>query len=288
MELGETISKLRKEKNISIKDLCENYLSRSAYTRFVNGETDTSSTNFLFFLERLQVSLNEFIFIQNDYQLPESQTSLLKLQKFFLAENLDGLKSVEQDCDFLSTSKNDIFNHLSLLSKIYQSRIKNIPIDNTIIRQLQGYLTNVDTWTHYEIMLFNNSMFIFDIEFIELVLRRAIKGLERYHPIRNYTSESLLMLSNVLNVYLSSKELDKANKLFKNMFAKELPEDLVRERLHQAFYDGLLVLIIHNDATGHVKIQQVLNTCEFLNMKNTYHGYMNLYTFLCNLYDLQK
>lgn len=288
MEIGEAISQLRKDKNLSIKDLCSDRLSRSAYTRFVNGETDTSSTNFLFFLEKLQVSLNEFMFVKNDYHLSESEAYLIKIQKYFLNEDLNGLKSIEKDCTFLTNHQNDTFHHLSLLSNIYRSRITNTQINSTLIQELKKYLLNVDTWTHYEILLFNNSMFIFDIDFIELVLRRAIKGLDRYHPIRNYTSESFAMLSNVLNIYLSSKELHKASKLYKNMLSKELSEELVRERLHLAFYDALLALIIHNDINGHVKIQQVLNVCEFLNMNENYNGYMKLYTFFCHLYGLNK
>ncbi|HFE9853008.1 TPA: hypothetical protein ACGBG5_003582 [Enterococcus faecalis] len=286
MELGETISQLRKEKNISIKDLCSDRLSRSAYTRFINNETDTSSTNFLFFLDRLQVSLNEFMFVKNDYKLSENERYMIKLQIFYLDENLLELEKIEKDCAFLSKSINDTFKHLSLLSNIYQSRIKNKPIDINIIEHLKNYLINVDTWTHYEIILFNNSMFIYNIEFIELILRRATSGLDRYHPIRSYTSESFAMLSNVLNIYLSSKELHKANKLFKNMISKELPEDLVRERLHLAFYDALITLILHKDSSGHIKIQQVLNICDFLNMDNSYKGYSKLYVFLCNLYNL--
>lgn len=286
LEAGAAISLIRKEKNISIKDLCGDQISRSAYTRFVNGETDTSTSNFLFFLDKLHVSFNEFMLIKEDYQQTERELYLIRLQKYFLNGDVKNISILKKECELLSEHKNDIFNHLTLLCEVYLCRIKNIPVDADVTKMLKSYLMDVDTWTHYEILLFNNSMFIYDINFIEIVLNRATRGLDRYKSIRGYTNESFGMLTNVLNIYLSSKELHKANKLFKFLSDEILPEEFVRERLHLTFFEGIIMLVLHKNTDGKNKIDQVIKTCEFLNMTTNQTGYKNLYKFFSNLYGL--
>ena len=74
-------------------------------------------------------------------------------------------------------------------------------------------------------------MFIFDIEFIELVINKSINSIEKYKTIRDYTNESFGMLLNVMNIYLSSKKIEKANKLFQVLTNLDLSENFVKERL---------------------------------------------------------
>lgn len=114
----------------------------------------------------------------------------------------------------IEKNSEDVYHHVYLLCSIYISRLNNYPIEKNIVNDLKKYLISVDTWTHYEILLFNNSMFIFDIEFIELVINKSINSIEKYKTIRDYTNESFGMLLNVMNIYLSSKKIEKANKLF--------------------------------------------------------------------------
>ena len=286
MELGESIAQLRKEKNVSIKELCANYLSRSAYTRFVNGETDTSATNLLFFLDRLQTSFTEFMLIKNDYQLSDSEKIMINIQNAYFREDFEYLEVLEKECDFLSCGESDRYNHLSLLSKIFQQRIQNYEMDPTVVDQLKKYLVGVDTWTHYEITLFNNSIFAYDIEFIDSVVRRATNGLERYNAIRGYTSDSFGMLCNVLTLYLSSKELHKANILFNVMKSTHLTENLVKERLYLTFYQGIVELIIQKDMTGKNKIDNSLNICDYLNLVESKKSMTKLFSLLCQLYEI--
>lgn len=285
MQLGETISRIRKEKNISIKDLCGEHLSRSAYTRFVNGETDTSANNFLYFLEQLHVTLNEFMFIQNDYSLSDAETYLIKLNSIVLEGNSEGILAIQKECKLLSENEKDKYYHISLLCDIYISRLENKPFKEKVITEIKDYLMNVDTWTHYELGLFNNSMFIFEIEIIEILLNRVLNSIERYKVVRNYTNESFIMLTNILNIYLSSGEIVRATKLFKILANQDLSEDFVKERLLFQFWKGIILLVAQNDLEGHEIVNQVLKTCDFLGSKGYKNALSNMYIFITNLYN---
>lgn len=63
-------------------------------------------------------------------------------------------------------------------------------MDPTVVDQLKKYLVYVTHGHITKLPLFNNSIFAYDIEFIDSVVRRATNGLERYNAIRGYTSDS--------------------------------------------------------------------------------------------------
>ena len=56
MKYGPTISDIRKAKKISLKNLLQDQMPPSSYSRFVDGKTETSVNNFVALLENLNVT----------------------------------------------------------------------------------------------------------------------------------------------------------------------------------------------------------------------------------------
>lgn len=53
MEIGETVEFIRHSKNISIKQVCGDYLTRQTYYRFIKNNLDISSKKLLYILDNL-------------------------------------------------------------------------------------------------------------------------------------------------------------------------------------------------------------------------------------------
>lgn len=51
MEIGETVEFIRHSKNISIKQVCGDYLTRQTYYRFIKNNLDISSKKLLYILD---------------------------------------------------------------------------------------------------------------------------------------------------------------------------------------------------------------------------------------------
>ncbi|ALS37616.1 transcriptional regulator with XRE-family HTH domain [Enterococcus rotai] len=68
MDIGSTIELIRQNKNIPIKSLIGEVMSRAHYYRITNGQSDMTVKNFFNILERLNVSLEEFLFIKKQLQ----------------------------------------------------------------------------------------------------------------------------------------------------------------------------------------------------------------------------
>lgn len=60
MEIGETVEFIRHSKNISIKQVCGDYLTRQTYYRFIKNNLDISSKKLLYILDNLNVMLMSF------------------------------------------------------------------------------------------------------------------------------------------------------------------------------------------------------------------------------------
>ena len=59
MEVWEIIEFVRKQKGISVAELCGKEVSRSVYKRFVKNQADTTVSKFSYFLQKLNLGYDE-------------------------------------------------------------------------------------------------------------------------------------------------------------------------------------------------------------------------------------
>ena len=66
---GETLRGIRKQKGLSMQELAEGICSVSFLSKFERGHSDIALGLFTRILEKLMVSIDEFLYIHNDYQI---------------------------------------------------------------------------------------------------------------------------------------------------------------------------------------------------------------------------
>ncbi|HEW2738367.1 TPA: helix-turn-helix transcriptional regulator, partial [Streptococcus pneumoniae] len=64
--LGKTLRKIRKGKQISISSVADEHLSKSQISRFERGESEISCARLINILDKLNISLEEFLIIHNN------------------------------------------------------------------------------------------------------------------------------------------------------------------------------------------------------------------------------
>ena len=87
---GETFRKLRKERGFTLKSVSENIISYSYLSKFENGTSDITLSNFIRLLERLNITLDEFLYF-NEAQIPSYIQLLNKLVKPYAENNIKEL-----------------------------------------------------------------------------------------------------------------------------------------------------------------------------------------------------
>ena len=91
MILGETYRKIREEKGISISSLAGAEISKSQISRFELGETEISVFKLLYLLERIGVTLEEFLLICNHYQPSDFNTLIASVKQAAYNEDAQAL-----------------------------------------------------------------------------------------------------------------------------------------------------------------------------------------------------
>lgn len=266
LNVGETIEYIRSRKNISIKEICGNQLSRQTYYRIVHNDLDTSVSNFLFILKQLNVELDEFFFIKNNFQKERINQDLILLRAFFEKQE-----------------KKKIFLLKNKYERLENKALKEVHIHNLIavyLLMLEGkncedhkkvlvnYLINVETWTHYECILFNNCMFIFNTEIIDIILSKVAANFDSYSSLRQYGNESFRMYANVVLLFIEKMDFEKACKYFTVLQNISLSEDALFEKNSLLFITGLLELL-HCVEGGIQKCNTAIQILKYLNCQTT-------------------
>ncbi|MDG9106617.1 Rgg/GadR/MutR family transcriptional regulator [Streptococcus pneumoniae] len=165
-KLGITLRKVRKGKQISICSVADEHLSKSQISRFERGESEISCIRLINILDKLHVTLDEFLILHDeDYTNTGTFANLVQyIRKQYLSQNINNIKSL------LSDSSNYILNSFEktmvnyILNSFEKTMVKSIlhtldsqitPSDDELL-QLIDYLFTVEKWGYYEIILLGN------------------------------------------------------------------------------------------------------------------------------------
>ena len=153
-KLGITLRKIRKGKQISLCSIADDNLSKSQISRFERGESEISCIRLINILDKLHISLDEFLILHdNDYTKTESFDNLVQyIRKQYLSQNINNIQSLLLDS---SNYTLDSFEK-TMVKSILHTMDSNIIPSNEELLQLTDYLFKVEKWGYYEIILLGN------------------------------------------------------------------------------------------------------------------------------------
>lgn len=241
---GKTISHIRKTKDIPVKQIIGDKITRSAYSRFASGQTNTSVDNFFFLMKNLHINFEEFIYIHNKYELDNYQKLLKKAQVATHQQNIKELEKIRDRFErYANLTEYTEPSHLKCIVTLTINKLKQEPYDEISKQTITSYLEQCESWMHYELVLFNNVMFIFDLHLIKIMKRKVLHNLEKYQNLRSYGSESFRVLINILMLLLDNKNLDEARLLIDEMDEFSLHGDMFFEKILRMYFTGLVDLV---------------------------------------------
>ncbi|WP_332647414.1 helix-turn-helix domain-containing protein [Lysinibacillus sp. 54212] len=211
MEVGEVIRKIRKNKNIPSNKVYKNVLSRPAVAKFEKGLSDTSVKKFLDILDALNISLEEFGVIYKETENQDLKYTRSYINAYY-SKDLDTLNAIVNSAskDYLET-KNEKYRHYQALVRLLMDDINETDVHKSEIDILKQYLVQCDVWGYYEIILFTNSLSFYSCEFIDIVYSRAKSTLLKLKNMLRYRNEVALMLLNILEKNILSKNIGQAS-----------------------------------------------------------------------------
>lgn len=274
-KLGTTLRKIRKGKQISLCSIADDNLSKSQISRFERGESEISCIRLINILDKLHISLDEFLILHdNDYTKTESFANLIQyIRKEYSLQNIQNISTL------LSDSSNYNLNSFekTMIKSIIHTLDNDVAPTEEEILQLTDFLFKVEKWGYYEIILLGNCARTIKYEALFLLTKEMLKNY--IYSSLNKTNKKLVTQLSI-NCLISSVEIEQ----FENCkyLIKEISQ-LLENELN--YYEQTVFLYaqgyfeFHHDANaGKSKMQQALQVFEILGEKSIYEQYLNHYS----------
>lgn len=275
--LGSTLRKIRKGKQITLSAVADKHLSKSQISRFERGESEISCIRLINILDKLNISLDEFLILHDkDYTKTESFVNLVQyIRKQYSSKNIDNIKSL---LSVTSSFNLNSYETTMIKSILYTLDIDVAPSDEELL-QLTDYLFNVEKWGYYEIILLGNCVRTINYNSYFLLTKEMIKNY--IYSSLNKTNKRLVtqLAINCLIISIDKNKFSDCTNLISEI------EKLLNNELN--FYEQTVFLYVTGYfehkfelENGDKKAEQAIQIFEFLGenqMKSQYEEHYKKY-----------
>lgn len=203
MEIGLALKKVRKSKGLKLKDLVTENLSDSQLSNIEKGKNIPSTEKFIQLLSKLNIRYDEFTPLLKDDYLKAKETIAMKPSSVIASKDLDTLEAFISETNHYYQLYQDIFfYHLGLVvrSGFILHKTHDFTLARENLQPIKDYLLKTTTWNAYELSLFGNCLYMFDIDDAIFFGNRASLSIKsNYHIYRNRELYSTLL--NNLAIY---------------------------------------------------------------------------------------
>lgn len=234
--LGKTLRSLRKGKQVTISALADEHLSKSQISRFERGESEISCNRLLNLLDKLNISIDEFLSIHSR-EHTHFFTLLTQLRKYSAEQNREGLVG-------LLEAYQEKPYETTMIKAVTFSIDQTIKPDESEINQLTDYLFKVEHWGNYEIILLGNCTRFINYNTLFLLTKEMVTS---FAYSEQNKSNKVLVTQLSINCLIISID----NHYFENScyLISKIQELLTNEI---QFYEKTIFLYVH----GYYKLKQ--------------------------------
>lgn len=289
MNYGKTISNIRKHKHISIEQVTHETITKSSYTRFVEGKTQPSINNFVKLLENLHVNFEEFLYINRGFKPDYFNEMGDEIRKATLRMNVEKLQEIHDTFAVYHQQEPDheIYHHFECITQLILNFIRHEPYDEAAKQVILDYLLKCDIWTHYEHNMFNSVIFIFSVDAVKAMESRIIKNLDKYQLMHAFGNESFRTLIVMLAYYIRHRDLLAAIKVISKLSSIELQPNMIFEKTLYKFYSGV-VFILSKQENGYDNIKTALETMKLTEAHEYLYAMVLSLERLFDTYDFES
>ena len=243
--IGEIVSMLRKNKNMTLKETTNSQFSESQLARFEKGETELTISKFHLILDNLNIFLDEFQSISHNWSGKPHGHFRAELAQAYATKDSKRLKTLLDTCwqqtQTEPSKKSHRLNYL-VVRCILASAQQSAVIKEDIL-ELTDYLRSVDEWGRYEIWIFGNCLHFFDKKMLDYYGQYILGRTNFYQSIHLNKQMVIRTILNIINTLLSRSEPVKALKYIQHLENMVIPIDFFYEKIllkyHKARYSYL-------------------------------------------------
>lgn len=267
MKTGEVVKYIRTSKRLKSKDVYTNILSRPVISKFEKGISDTTTEKFFQILQNLNVTLDEFYYIYNEFHEDTDTKFFANYAKAFYSTDREHLNVLFDELENKFELTNQVkYMHYSLLAELTLKDPKSSKHTHQSLETLKNYLLNCDDWTYYELVLFTNLIDFFSLELIDILYKRAKKKMLYFNKIKKYRNELFSLITNILVLHIEENNSVLCNFYYSEL-AKNVSEtnNLMYEKSMLIFFKELLN-IMETQKYHSSNIDKIIDFFDFLDL----------------------
>ncbi|OKP79974.1 hypothetical protein A3844_27795 [Paenibacillus helianthi] len=274
MYLGTTIQQIRRSKGMNQTELAQGIMSRSNLSRFEGGKYYPGYDKLILLLDKLEMSLEELLFLHQDLAQPIKRTLHLTLVEAGNRYDFEKLREISHECLAMYRSTGtDAFYHLYLLGQGvliqygHEDQIKQI---SEVANTIKPYLLEVDTWYLYEFKLLNNFLFTLSSDDAIFFGQRAVHEFDKYHSFAESRTIQQHLLQNISNICLAERNYEKSLFFLKRALPLADKTNLLYDKIvTSVLYEITLVCLKRSQDTTKLKSYlEILRQLDFMDSYN--------------------
>ena len=218
-DFGQIYKQIRQSKGLTQAEVCGNEIARSTLANFETGISIPKFETMVFFLDQIDMSIEEFRYICHEFQPSERQSILYSLQNLPPYPNLETFEQLQNQCENYLTSHYDVpIKHLSDMLSIYILLYQGESIASSkklykATQKIWEYLEKQDTWYESDLRLLRTILHHFPIEVLPDITDKILESLKKYKNYRNIKPFQIALLTNLSNIYFHAGKTSDCEKI---------------------------------------------------------------------------
>ena len=258
MGYGATLRSIRKNRNMTQKELIEGIVQQGTYSRIEQDQLQISAALLVELVERLNISLNEFLYIHRGYQATEREKILKDYREMELTLPKELKAKMEIIKSYLKKQPDD---GVELLLDSYQALLilteeDDLEAVRAIAENIWGEIQKLDHWYLEDMELLNSIIMLFPLDAAIQIATTAIKRLNAYDDYeRDVTYLKLYFHLNLSFLYLENEEYQACIEWLDWVYVK-----FKRKLTYQSLgliYTYKVICLIHLNAPYEQEIQKL-------------------------------
>lgn len=273
MDLGSTIKKIRVERGLKQKEVCENIVTMSYYSRIERNISDPTITVFLKILSRLNISFDEFMFIHNCYKEEREENLWFELTELYHSGNLEGLYKIHSLLEKNDEKKDIIDLFIMRLTGEILKPIENLTIFQRIMK--------IEYWTSNEVKLFTSIMDLLPIDALIILVDNMLRKRTLYTKSKGFNSPYSKILINAILLCIDAAQFSKAEKYLDEYQRTIEIRDFYGHAM-AIYLEGLLLFMRGESQIGQQKVDRFFDICKLLDLDHFSQKYKDYFDRLIN------
>ncbi|MBC1654810.1 helix-turn-helix transcriptional regulator [Listeria welshimeri] len=211
--LGHTLKEIRINCNLKERDVYETIMSRAHLYQIEKNQQMPSWGIVTSILQKFTMSLAEFEYIHNNYQLDSIQQVIQDFKAIKTSTNSHAINAlIEKIYSLIKNEKNDFLMDVSYVLKALNTfqQEQNFKRSREIVKPVWNRLEKKDAWFYNDLLLITNILYAFDDLTIQHIFERLLVYINKY---KNFNTSKELYINIHYNYAIclrnTTTEIDK-------------------------------------------------------------------------------